>query len=404
MQIANKFIALTLIILSYSCYAPTSEHMINVGTPIVEKPNIDSQEVKPGSSTPQEETSISPVAPKGQIPQTLNIIGVGDIMLGTNYPSAKYLPANKGRNLLRSVNDILKKADVTFGNLEGTILDKGPTIKHCKKCYAFRMPEYLADNLVTAGFDVVSIANNHARDFGDRGLRNTIKVLTKLNIESAGLRKRSETETADLLNNRETATFERNGVKYGFAAFAPNVGTVDIRNIPYAQEIVQQLDQANDIVIVSFHGGAEGTAHQHVRRKTEHYYGENRGNVHEFAHAVIDAGADIVFGHGPHVTRAVEVYNKRFIAYSLGNFCTYGRFSLRGATGVAPIIDVKVKNGPDLETKGEFVKAKITQIRQIKNSRVVKGGNAISIIRKLTREDGFLTNITISKDGWITYR
>jgi poly-gamma-glutamate capsule biosynthesis protein CapA/YwtB (metallophosphatase superfamily) len=367
--------------------------MINVGTPIVEKPNIDSQEVKPGSSTPQEETSISPVAPKEQIPQTLNIIGVGDIMLGTNYPSAKYLPANKGRNLLKSVNGILKKADVTFGNLEGTILNKGPTIKHCKNCYAFRMPEYLADNLVTAGFDVVSIANNHARDFGQRGLKNTIKVLTKLNIESAGL-----------LNRRETATFEKNGVKYGFAAFAPNVGTVDIRKIPRAKEIVQQLDQANDIVIVSFHGGAEGTARQHVRRKTEYYYGENRGNVHKFAHAVIDAGADIVFGHGPHVTRAVEVYNKRFIAYSLGNFCTYGRFSLRGATGVAPIIDVEIKNGPSPETKGEFVKAKITPIRQIKNSRVVKGGNAISIIRKLTREDGFLTNITISKNGWITYR
>ena len=151
-------------------------------------------------------------------------------------------------------------------------------------------------------------------------------------------------------------------------------------------------------MIVSFHGGAEGTAHQRVPKKTEYYYGENRGNVHQFAHTVIDAGADIVFGHGPHVTRSVEVYKDRFIAYSLGNFCTYGRFSLRGATKIAPIIKVNV------DREGNFMNAKITPIVQIKNDRVKidSAKRAISTLQKLTKNDGFLHNIQIDNNGLIS--
>ncbi|MDM8569257.1 CapA family protein [Thiotrichales bacterium HSG1] len=318
---------------------------------------------------------------------TISVIGVGDVMLGTDYPSAKYLPVNRGKNLLKTLNATLKNADLTFGNLEGTILNGGNTIKNCKKCYAFRMPEYLADNLTTAGFDLMSVANNHIRDFGQRGLINTLKVLDKLDIKTAGL-----------VKHRTDVTFTKNGVKYGFAAFAPNIGTVDIRDIANAKKIVTNLAAKSDIVIVSFHGGAEGSKNQRVRNKNEYFYGENRGNVYKFSHAVIDAGADIVFGHGPHVTRAIEVYKNRFIAYSLGNFCTYGRFSLRGVTGVAPIIKVNVD-----QQDGSFVNAKITSIKQIKNNKVIidPHGKALNLIRKLTKADGFSKNIHIGTDGWV---
>jgi poly-gamma-glutamate capsule biosynthesis protein CapA/YwtB (metallophosphatase superfamily) len=319
--------------------------------------------------------------------RTISVIGVGDIMLGTNYPSKKYLPANQGKNLLKTLNPILNDADLTFGNLEGTILNAGATIKNCKKCYAFRMPEYLADNLLTAGFDVMSIANNHVRDFGHRGIDNTMRVLAENNIYAAGIE-----------HKLESVVFEKQGIKYGFAAFAPNVGTVKITNIAKATNIVQNLAQQSDIIIVSFHGGAEGTRYQHVTRKTETYYGENRGNVYQFSHAVIDAGADIVFGHGPHVTRAIEIYKDRFIAYSLGNFCTYGRFSLRGETGIAPIIKVNVTQN------GAFKNAKIIPIIQIKNSHVKldSKNRAIKTIQRLTRQDGFDHNMVISSDGFVS--
>ncbi len=317
----------------------------------------------------------------------VSVIGVGDVMLGTNFPSKNYLPANGGKDLLRDVNADLRDADLTFANLEGTILNSGKSIKGSgKNVYAFRMPEYLVKHLNTAGIDMVSVANNHVRDFGTKGMKNTMKVLKKHKIAYAGLR-----------DYQKTTVVTRNGVKYGLAAFAPNVGTVSINNTKQAKKIVAALAKKCDIVIVSFHGGAEGRSHQHVPRKKEYFHRENRSDVHAFSHAVIDAGADIVFGHGPHVTRAVEVYKDRFIAYSLGNFCTYGRFNLRGVNGVAPLMKVFVN-----KKDGSFVNAKITAIKQA-GGRVQKDSKrkVITLIQELTKADGFNDNIIIYNDGRI---
>jgi poly-gamma-glutamate capsule biosynthesis protein CapA/YwtB (metallophosphatase superfamily) len=323
------------------------------------------------------------------IAKQVSVIGVGDIMLGSNFPSAAYLPPNNGRDLMKAVYPILQDADVTFGNLEGTVLNSGATIKNCKsssKCYAFRMPEKLMSNITDAGFDVLSIANNHVRDFGNTGLKNTQKILNQLGLHYAGL------------TTKPSTIFTKNGITYGFAAFAPNIGTQSIKDIPTAKKIVAHLAKQTDIVIVSFHGGAEGSKHQHVKQKTEYYYGENRGNVHAFAHAVIDAGADVVFGHGPHVTRAVEVYKQRFIAYSLGNFCTYGRFNLRGVNGVAPIIKV------NMTENGEFINANVTPIKQIGRGvvKIDKDKRAIQLLRQLTKADFPKSTVTIDNNGLLT--
>ena len=319
--------------------------------------------------------------------ELVSIIGVGDMMLGTNYPSTSYLPPNGGKELLVDVESILQKADVTFGNLEGTILNKGGTAKRCSNpslCYVFRSPESYIEHYTKAGFDVLSIANNHSGDFGPIGRQRTKAILEQAGISYAGL-----------AGTDEYSIFERNGLKYGFCAFAPNRGTCDIRNISKAKAIVAQLEQQTDIVIVSFHGGAEGAKHQHVPKKTETYYGENRGNVYQFAHAVIDAGADIVFGHGPHVTRAVELYKDRFITYSMGNFCTYGRFNLRGEAGIAPIFKIYTNRN------GTFAYGEITPIYQQKTHGPKIDGQkrAIKKIIALTHSDFPETPLRISEDG-----
>ncbi len=326
-------------------------------------------------------------APANQQASLTTIVGVGDIMMGTSYPSTRYLPPNNGADLMTDVLDILTNADVTFGNFEGTFLNSGKTTKHCKNpnlCYAFRTPESYIANLITAGFDVMSIANNHSGDFGWAGRKKTKQILSDAGIHFAGL-----------MGSDEYTIFKKNGLTYGFCAFAPNSGTVDIRNITKAKSIVAKLDKECDIVIVSFHGGAEGSKHQHVTRKTEKFYGENRGNVYRFAHAVIDAGADVVFGHGPHITRAIEVYKNRFIAYSLGNFCTYGRFSLNGPKGFAPIIKLKVNND------GSFVSGKIIPIYQQKTHGPKKDPQkrAIKKIIALTKADFPNSTLTIEEDG-----
>jgi len=320
---------------------------------------------------------------------TVTIIGVGDIMMGSNYPNGGVLPPNHGHDLLKEVTPILSSADVTMGNLEGVLLDEGGTAKTCrdpKVCYVFRSPVSYVQNLTNAGFDVMSLANNHAGDFGDVGRRSTMKTL-----EDAGLYHAGQT-------SKPYTIFEKDGIKYGFTAFAPNSGCLDINDLDSARKIIAHLDSLVDIVIVSFHGGAEGPQHQHVPRKNEIFYGENRGNVYAFAHTLIDFGADVIFGHGPHVTRAVEVYKNRFIAYSLGNFSTYSGINVSGINGWSPIIKVYTNS------TGDFLKAHITSTYQSFRSSVMidSKNQVLKQIRQLTKEDFPESVLEIADSGWVT--
>lgn len=322
---------------------------------------------------------------------TLTVIGVGDIMLGTNYPSEEYLPPSDGADLLAGVDTILQNADITFGNYEGVLLNEGGEPKDCKNpkfCYLFRTPESYAGHLATAGFDVMSLANNHAGDFGETGRLSSARVLSHHGIASAGIL------------SQPYVIFEAAKTKIGFAAFAPNSGTVSIHNYENARTIIQHLDSVCQLVIVSFHAGGEGKDFQHVSRKREFFVGEDRGNVYEFARVVIDAGADIVFGHGPHVTRAVDVYKNKFIAYSLGNFCTYRRFNLSGPNGVAPIIKLWV------DGSGNFLKGQIYPTRQPGSGGPVldEDRKATRIVQQLTMEDFPESALEIFDDGLITFK
>ncbi|MBL7858319.1 MAG: CapA family protein [Cyclobacteriaceae bacterium] len=321
---------------------------------------------------------------------TVTIIGVGDIMMGTNYPDNSRLPANNGAFLMAEVEAVLKNADVTFGNLEGTLLDEGGTPKTCKDpkvCYVFRTPTHYVENLVNAGFDMMSLANNHAGDFGEAGRRSSMKTLENAGILHAGQL------------DQKTVIFEKDGIKYGLIAFAPNSNCVPLNDMEGARLLVKQLADQVDIVIVSFHGGAEGAQYQNVPRTNELYHGENRGDVYKFSHALIDAGADIIFGHGPHVTRAVEVYKERFIAYSLGNFCTYQGISVSGVNGLAPIVKVFT------DGHGKFFQAKITATHQTYGTgvRIDPDKQVIKKIKELTKKDFPETPIQIDENGLITY-
>ncbi len=320
------------------------------------------------------------------VDSTVSIIGVGDIMLGTLYPSSAYLPPNDGQDLLAPVAPILSDASVTFGNLEGSLFSGAGTVKTCvnpASCYAFKSPEHYGDYLVSSGFDALAVANNHVGDFGEAGRASTAKVLAEKGIAFAGLLSAPYT------------VFKKGGVTYGFCAFAPNSGTTSINDMAAAKAIVSHLDSISDIVVVYFHGGAEGTGRQHITRGDEIFLGENRGNPHAFARAVIDAGADVVFGSGPHVTRAVDMYKDRFIAYSLGNFATYGRFNLKGSGGVAPVIKVRT------DKHGKFLGAHITSTKQVGEGGPVvdPDGRALAEIMELTANDIPEAQLVISKDG-----
>ena len=290
-----------------------------------------------------------------KLKDTIQITAVGDIMLGSAFPSKLNLPPDDAIGSFSAVESFLK-GDIVFGNLEGCFLNSGNSNK-CKglnpnSCYAFRMPDRYAGIFKKAGFNVLSVANNHVGDFDTKGRKNTAKILDSLQIIYAGQL------------DKPFAIFEKDSLRYAFCAFAPNENTVSIKNIDSAKLLVSELKKQVDIVIVSFHGGAEGASYERVTRQTEIFYKENRGNVYAFSHGVIDAGADVVLGHGPHVTRAVEVYKNKFIAYSLGNFCTYGMFSLKGPNGFAPLLQVKMNR------KGDFLSAEVISVKQDKINRL----------------------------------
>ncbi len=330
------------------------------------------------------------VIPVFSQPDTLTLIGVGDIMMGTDYPSIRYLPpGNDCRPLMQEVYSHLRDADITFGNLEGTFAGKEGIPKICRdttQCFVFRMPPEYVSCLVEAGFDILSLANNHSNDFGEGGRKETERVLAAAGIAAAG-------PIAG-----PSAVVVRDSIRYGLLAFAPFRGCYSIKDTSTAARMIRDLRERCDILIVSVHGGAEGADHQHVTREAEVYLGYDRGNVYEFAHMAVDAGADVVFGHGPHVIRAAEVYRDRFIIYSLGNFCTYRRFNLRGPNGIAPILKLHLLGD------GRFLCGEIIPVHQPGEGgpRIDPQGRAIRKLRELTSEDFPEVPLLIGDDGRIT--
>ena len=281
-------------------------------------------------------------APAQEADSLLTVAMCGDIMMGTTYPTVR-LPQNDGADIFTDVKDLFVNADLAAGNLEGVICEGGTCTKNTGKAnnYAFRMPESYVHLLTDTGFDYLNLANNHTNDFGAYGLTRTRQLLEEEGIAYSGL------------PDCETTVVERNGVRYGICSFGHNSHTLKHTDTASVTRIVTALRPQCDILIVSFHGGAEGSKQSHLPDGPEFYLGENRGSLRAFAHHCVDLGADIVFGHGPHVTRAIECYKDRIIAYSLGNFCTTFGVNLAGVNGYAPVLVVRI------DRDGRFVDGRI---------------------------------------------
>lgn len=280
-------------------------------------------------------------------PKRITIAAVGDIMMGTDYPAPR-LPSQNGALLFKDAAPILRAVDIAFGNLEGPITcSQGCTkVMGSGKTFAFRCPPSLAWNLQDAGFDVMGLANNHSMDFGGQGYWETKKILDSLGIKHSG-------------KEGDVAGFVVDDTKIGVIAFAVGGPPRSILNIDQCREEVSKLSSEYDILVVSFHGGTEGTNALHTKNEQENLYGEPRGNVIQFAHAMIDAGADVIIGHGPHVPRGMEIYKDRIIAYSLGNFCTYACMQLVAELGYAPLLVVEV------DSIGRFQQGEVHSFLQI---------------------------------------
>lgn len=326
--------------------------------------------------------------PKSPETEAITIAAVGDIMLGSTSIDETFLPPNDGADLLREMTPVLSRADIAFGNLEGPLLEGGKNEKcppEAKRCFAFRVPTRYGKLLKNAGFDVLSLANNHAFDFGDYGRISTRKVLDELGIKHAGSDKAKFAMTI----------VEAKGRRIAFIGFAHNALVPNVNDLATARRLVEEANKKADLVVVSFHGGAEGLEAQRVPKETELFGTEKRGNLPLFARTVIDAGADLVLGHGPHVLRGMEIYKDRLIAYSMGNFATYGMFNLKFEAGLTAIFEIKM--GPD----GKFLGGKLYAGKQPGRGGPVLDptGEAIKKIRELSTADFGPNAPRIADDG-----
>jgi hypothetical protein len=333
----------------------------------------------------------TPVPVKPSSDETLTIAAVGDIMLGSTSINETFLPPNDGADILKEVTPILSAADIAFGNLEGPLLEGGKTEKcppASTRCFAFRSPTRYGKLLKEAGFDILSLANNHAADFGDDGRISTRKVLDELGIKHAG----SDKEKFAI------AVVESKGKRVAFIGFAHNSLVPNVNDLAFARTLVEQANKKADLVVVSFHGGAEGVAAQRVPQQTEIFGSEKRGNLPLFARTVIDAGADLVLGHGPHVLRGMEIYKDRLVVYSMGNFATYGMFNLKMETALTAIFEIKIA------ADGKFLSGKLHAGEQLGRGgpTLDKSGRAIRKVRELSTMDFGKNAPKIADDGSFT--
>jgi poly-gamma-glutamate capsule biosynthesis protein CapA/YwtB (metallophosphatase superfamily) len=240
----------------------------------------------------------------------VQISAVGDIIMG----ATPQLPPGDGRHLFDAVAGRIS-GQVVLANLDQTLTDEAGSSK-CQagdeECFAFRTPPSYAEWLHQAGFTVINLANNHSHDFGDAGLRDTRAALTGHGLRYTGMPGQITLQTAG-------------PVRIAMLGFAPYGWAQNLLDIAGAQQLVRKAKTQADLVVVTIHAGAEGADQGHVRPGTETFLGEDRGDPMAFSRAVIDAGADVVLGSGPHVLRGMEWYRGRLIAYSLGNFLGYQR-------------------------------------------------------------------------------
>ncbi len=350
----------------------------------------------------------------------------GDINLGTlTVPGG--VPPEAGRGLLDASRDALT-GDLVVGNFEGVLGDSGTTYKCGRQgkhvtladtappkpepvdkkrqaaappktrsgarppapgmCYAFLTPTALAPRLAEAGFTHLNLANNHANDFGIDARTTTERILDSLGLRTYGPLGSIAVDTVRRGDSLTTV---------GLLGFTTYPYAYDLLDIARSAAVVDSVRDLVDLLVVTFHGGAEGSKALHVAEAAESLGREPRGDLRAWARAVIDAGADGVVGHGPHVLRGIEFYRGKPIVYSLGNFLTYRGFNLAGPLGLTGVLQLEA--GPDLAWR----RARFVPMVQLPKSGPAPdpAHAALDLIRTLSREDFGASAARFGDDGEI---
>jgi poly-gamma-glutamate capsule biosynthesis protein CapA/YwtB (metallophosphatase superfamily) len=328
-----------------------------------------------------------PAPGPGAEPVRLTVAAAGDAMLGSDLRRGeKGVPARDGEDILSGFKGVFEAADLAFLNLEGPLAD-GLAQKKCRpdsrSCYPFRMPTRLTRALTAVGIDVVSNANNHAGDLGPEGMESTIRALDAAGIAHAG-------------RLGDEARLEVKGLRVRLLAAHTGSCCLPVLDIPALVSAVERAAADADIVILSMHAGAEGPGARRTPQGMERAFGEDRGEVRRAARAAVEAGADLVLGHGPHVVRGMEVWKGRLIAYSLGNFVGFRQFGLGGGpTGTSVVLEV------ELGSDGALLAGRLHPVALDREGvpRPDPRGQGLWDVRALSKLDFPGTGVKVARDG-----
>jgi poly-gamma-glutamate capsule biosynthesis protein CapA/YwtB (metallophosphatase superfamily) len=326
----------------------------------------------------------APVEPSAPAVKKISLSATGDIVMAM---APNRLPPNNGKGFFDSVKKALA-ADLVMGNLEEPLTVDTGTGKcgaNSTRCFQFRAPPEYAAHLADAGFDLLNQANNHGNDFGPKGYENTQEAL-----EEHGL---AHTGAPD-----QITVVEVKGVKVAVAGFSSYPWSNSLIDIPAAKKVIAKAATMADIVVVQVHMGAEGAEMTRVRPGTEMFLGENRGDPIKFSRAMIDSGADLVVGHGPHVLRGMEFYKGRLIAYSLGNFAGGGNsLSNTGRLGWGGVLKVS------LEADGSWAGGSFTStyMDEVRKPTIDPDDRGLGLLRDLTALDFPETGARFTDSGKI---
>lgn len=259
-------------------------------------------------------------APEGSI----EVSACGDVMI-QNVDAGRPLGDAQLMGFMKAAEPWFRAAHVAVANLEGPIGGSEPKPCSSANCWRFNQGPLTARALSESGVKVVSLANNHANDMGRSGQASTLRALDAAGLRSAGL------------FERPTTRWEAAGRTVELVSMTANRFAPDFRGAG-ALEAVRSAKARSSLVILALHMGCEGEACARIKGGPEIYLGEDRGDPVAFSRAAIDAGADLVLGHGPHVPRGLGLWRGKLIAYSLGNCAAGPGISTAGKAGWAPVL------------------------------------------------------------------
>jgi Bacterial capsule synthesis protein PGA_cap len=329
--------------------------------------------VPPSSAAPRFALPRPTVSLRG----SFTLVAGGDVALAGDPNAATFA----------AVRRFLRGADLAVANLEGTLATAGSS--RCLAgsgattgCFAFRASPGWALVLKRVGLTALNVANNHALDYGPEGQNETLAALRSEQLAYHGL-------------PGQITYLRVDAVRVAVIGCAPYSWAQDLRDVAGSQALVRRAARHAQVVIVYMHAGAEGADAAHVSDRDETYLGERRGNPVAFAHAMINAGADLVLSSGPHVLRAMEWYRERLIAYSLGNLAGSHTLSTAGVLADSALLRVT------LDARGRFIAGSLIPLRLDGFGTPSRdpARASLGLVRSLSREDFPRSAVRISPNG-----